>query len=984
MNKVPEFALNSIAQASHKVCVSLTPARYIVVDEFAVDLDAKNIKPCDPGTLISDLTSKVAGPIVCSVNGEFISRSNWGTTLQPGEVLVIQQIPQGGGGGSNLRTVLQLVVMVVAMVVPGMQGLAGWQAAAMSAAINAVGMLAINALIPLPKANNGQQSGESASPTYNVQLGGNSARIDASIPVGYGQCFQKPDFAAQPYQTFVNDEQIYHAILCIGRGKYNILRTMIDDTDIRNFDDVQLAYVGPGQEFATLANQNLVETGMVSVPEVAAQEFKNPGEFVGPFNVTKPGYPVNQLSVDFVFQQGLGNVKDDGGISSRSVDFVVQARSIDEYDRPTNGWRVLDRFTETAATTKPKQITKTYDVPPARYQLRVARIDAYSDNNRHLNRVVWAGARGRLVKGITVDPQNTYLVLKIRASDQMSSMSQRQIGVEWQRHIPVYRDGQWHLEHSRNPLWATYDVLYNQDYGMKIDRSRIDLEAFARLSAVAEARQDRFDYIVDTQGTALESANLAARAARATMFMRAGVFTVVRDTKQSLPVAQFTPHNLKKDSFKADYTLPTEFGADAIRVAFKDGILNDERVVIAQLVGTEVIGYQQGMRPANAPVPERYAEFKLQGVVGRTHALREALYLAASSFWRRTSVSFTTTAAGLLPSYGSLVEVVHDLMDWGQSAEVISYDPFSLTMSLSAPLQWSAGDQHFIRVGTRAGSVTEPVSVTRGSFDDEVVLAQPLGFLPVTDDRAEDSHLSRTRISFGNSSLQSRMVRVKEIKPKSDGSVDIRGVEEDNRVHSVDAHLLPAPGEIQDPLNNGYFDPSDAVYENPALSGLYNNRPASIVLAEPSLESSKFTFKPDGTWAVEINEPEYGPPGDDWGENDPLPITGSTPRKIGLGTWGSKTIDPELVGVDLEYRVGQIHLTAANHWRFEGWSPDWTTFSNDFTVIQTGYMNSYGGDTDMPFWQKTEIYVQIRRRDTFTLVFDSKVQSNVINRSNIA
>ena len=59
----------------------------------------------------------------------------------------------------------------------------------------------------------------------------------------------------------------------------------------------------------------------------------------------------------------------------------------------------------------------------------------------------------------------------------------------------------------------------------------------------------------------------------------------------------------------------------------------------------------------------------LFGCTDQQQAKREGLYMAAANRYRRKLITFQTELEGLIPTYGDLIAITHDLPSWGQGAE---------------------------------------------------------------------------------------------------------------------------------------------------------------------------------------------------------------------------------------------------------------------------------------------------------------------------
>lgn len=803
------------------------PAVWARVHALQTDLGPQDFRRVPEFGCINDHAPR--GRVVCQINGQFVSRRDWWQPVRDGDVIVFLQVPEGGDS-DPLRTILQIVVLVASIYTGGIAG----------AAIAIAGNLAINAFLPPPALPD--LSGQNPSPTYSVAFQGNQARLGQSIPERFGQEFVFPDFAAQPYNFFQDDDQYYCAVLCLGFGEFNALQVALDDSDIRNFQDVEFAIVGPGQTsrasdfdtFETLAEQTIAADNIVTAPEVSGQQLIDT-QWVGAFCPVRAGLQLDTLFIDLVFP-GLGVVDDDGSIDDRSISWQVGVRLIDDAGTALEPWRVIATETITRNTSTAVRVSYAYSalanevsiggfinlsvtVPPAisvgRYEVRLRRVSARSDNRTVLNDMIWAGLRARLsVPGITRE-DCTYLVIKARASEQLSGLSQRRFRVLAQRLIERYDSGTQTWDASpltvaanftRNPAEVARYIMRRRG----LADSRIDHATLDELRDVYDERQDRFDFSFDQRVSFQDALQLAARAGRARALLRRGaVYTLVRDELQVLPVAMFMPRNMDRDSFGIDVTLTTEETPDAVQFRYRDGRYGgDERVVYGQVHAGTVYAYAADasgvpQRPAGVPAPTRVQEERLDGIVGRSQALREAAYFVAQAYYRRMFPSWNTNLEGLLPAYGSLVGLAHDVARWGQSGDVVAWDADTLTLTTSEPLSWTEGESHYVRLQSSTAGAGAAILVTAGAAANEMVLDSAPDEAPVVD-RADRE---RTRYLFGALADVSRYARMLAIRPQGQTSVRMEAVIDDARVHSADAAWLPVGAEIQDPLPDGSYVP---------------------------------------------------------------------------------------------------------------------------------------------------------------------------------
>lgn len=798
------------------------PASWAHVGAMHVLLDARDLRAVGEFLTIFDLAPTHGRPVVCNINGEYIGRADWWQPVRRGDVVVFAEVAAGGNVG---RLIGMLVVAVAAAWVPGALGfVAGSLAsAAVSAGVALGGALLVNALFPVrpPQVSGGDP--EATSPTYSVGLQGNRPRIGQAVPVRYGQEMCFPDLACPDYSSFADNgrDQYYHSGLCIGLGEYNVLGIYIDDTPIQHFADAEVEIVGPGMSsrtqptgfdgVETFADQTLIDTAMVTSREVAGQDMLT-ATWVGPFVALPAGFEADRLYVDIVWPRGVGTLQDDGDIDSRTISWQVAAQQIDDAGTPVGDWAMLATESYTADTSLPQRRSYEYTVGAGRYRVRVRRITARSDNSRHLNDMQWAGLRARMTGQGVVRTDVTGIVVRIRASAQLTALTQRLIKVYVQRLLPVWDGDDWsEPEFTRNPAWALADIWRDSTYGRGLADERIDLDSLLDYAEVWADRQDRFDHSFDAQQTTDEAAQLVASAGRArTLLRRGAVYTVVRDEPQDTAVGVLMPRNIDQDSFILRYLLPTSETPDCVACTYRSGRVWAERTVYAQVHADTIHVYAASaaglpLRPDGVPAPALIEDVRLPGIIGEKQAMRQAAYLMARMLYRREEGSVQQDLDALLATMGSMVGIAHDVAEWGQSGDCVEWDADALTLTVTEPIVWTDGDTHYVRLQAHDGTLGGAIEATPGADDYEMVLAEAPAFTPSTSSPDRE----RTRYLFGALADVQRQAIIVSLRPSSEDTVETSFFIDDQRVHDADRDWLPVGDEIQDPLSDGSVGPVD-------------------------------------------------------------------------------------------------------------------------------------------------------------------------------
>lgn len=714
----------------------------------------------EAGKSLRELQPTVNLPRLCFYNGEIALPEDWDWIPSSEDHVTFLTLPKGGGNAS--QSIIGIILIIVGYVIPGAQALI-WVGAG----------LLVSGLIPTPSVSAITDSQTAApSPTYSVQLGGNSARVGQAIPVMYGRHILTPDFASQPYSEYDElGDQYYNALLCLGQlDKFTLESTMIDDTELSHFVDVQTQLVGTQYP----AELSLVDPSVVNAPEVANDDLEY-GVYCGPFAASGPGLKARYIAIDVICPKGLYLAADDGSMGPKTASWLVESRKITDKGSIAGDWTLLGFESLTDNSNKAIRRSYKYAVDPGRYEVRVSRLEVEDTNARAGHSLQWASMRAYLDIPAPLEPSATFLALRIRANSQLSGLSQRKIAVILRRWLPTWNpDTGWSAPVETTSIaWALADVLKNQAYGGQLPDSRIDLQTLYELDQIWTERGDEFNGVFDKRITVWAALQAIARCGRARPIMRGSVFTFVRDEQQDLPVALFSMRNIKRNSFSIDYTLITEDTADGLELEF----FNSDTWA-SDYVRVPVPGIEESINPATA---------SLIGVSNLDQATREALYTVADSAYRRCAISFVTEMEGYLPAYGSLIAVAHDITGWGFSGDIESYDPATGIALCTEDTTWTVGD-HYALLIDEFGDPFGPYKVTAGPK------IRTMKFIEVPDPGDiviyTGTERERTRFTMGPANSYAKLCRVVGITPAVGDTVQIKAVVEDNRVHEADSGFL--------------------------------------------------------------------------------------------------------------------------------------------------------------------------------------------------
>ncbi|WP_186169784.1 host specificity factor TipJ family phage tail protein [Burkholderia gladioli] len=800
---------------------------------------------------------------IIRVGDDYWLRARWDDLIPEGALIHVIPIAGSGGGSNPLQAVLMIAVAVAAIYTGGLAAAAYGSATGVAAGVTTLGMtivqagvtmavmaagsMLVNAIVPPQSARVAQSA--TTSPTYALGASGNTARLLEAIPVLYGRMKITPDLAAQAYTEYAGNDLYLYQLFCVSKGDVDIEQILIGSTDISSFSEIEYQIVGPNQP-VTLFPDNVVTADAVSGLELQAPN--DGGDWVGPFVANPAGTSANYIGIDASLPSGLFYAADDGSFQNMSVAFVVEAQLINEAGQAIADWIQLDNRALTMSTSQPQVISYRYPVAAGRYQVRAKRTNNLNTDSRAQNRIQWAALRAYL-------PSERYygnvtlLAMRMRATNSLNSSTAHDVNVIATRKLPVWTGVLWtEPQPTTSIAWAIADAARNSDYSLGLPDSRLDLDELLRLDRIWSTRGDEFNGVFDSVGSFWDSLTTICAAGRAVPMYFGGVISVVRDELKTVRTALFTPAKIAAGSLEIDYAFYAVDSPDYVTIEYYDETTWSWQTVSCIPTGSPAL---------------KEKRIQMVGPTKRRQAWAEGLYKAYANRDQRKGVKITTDLAGLIPLYGDLVGVAHDLPAWGIFGEVDHVE--GVYVHTTQVLEWTPDAQHYVYFVRRNGAPTDALRVAQDIDSEDgqgFILLDPLpdGFY-FSDGYSEDP----TAFSFGpsiGSIVQD--LRMLSATPRDAGQVDLVFVNNATSPHTAEEGLDPPapvspsqlPGVIHAPI----------VAQMTANSKLV---PGSVVLtAAPAAGALHYEFQgsADG--------------GSSWSALGDSP-TNTVTVAVGLGTW---------------------------------------------------------------------------------------------------
>lgn len=695
-------------------------------------------------------------PTLCQLNGKKMMRATWEKTrLEPGDVLTFSIIPEDPT--TIILVIIAIIVAIVAVV-----------------------------MMPDPKS---PEEGKQADSVFTWKGQDNRLRIGEPIECSYGRCRLWGSYAAPPYNYYRDNQSYTHVLLCKGQGEYEFEGDpdpvfYLEDTPSTSFEDVALEIIPPGN------NPTLFKASAITSPEVSGIEMYGPNQptfpvsgWHGPFIVNPSGSLITRIEIDIVFPGGL-YVMEDGLRFGQSVGYEFEYQAIDDTGTPLGAWTDLSVGTISRRSATPQRATVGANIVSGRYQVRGKRTTAKNSGTSYVTTMNWESLKGFTPN--SADYGNVTLVAMVaKASNNLNAQTRSRINCYATRKLPIWdpETETWSApQATRNPIWAFCDI-FRAGYGAKLTDEYLDLPQLAALAAIAEEREDWFDFTFDTRVTVWTAAEMALRVMRSVPIPQGSLVTAVRDQARTLPAAIFNHRNIVKGTFTKKLAMFEFQAKDALTIEYTDAATWKPETVTCVLPGYA----------GNFP-----AKLKLPGCTSRAQAYREGMYILAGRMYRRQVVGFETGMEGHIPTFMDLVAVQHEVVRFGSGGLIMAYDPGSKLMTLSQKVVFDGEDDHFIVVRGDDGAILgEPILATAGPKDHQVVLAE---------DPADELDFSMNRTPplyvFGKQDRWAFLGNVSSIRPRGQTGVELTLNIYDARIHSFDDEPvppLPLVNVIRDP-----------------------------------------------------------------------------------------------------------------------------------------------------------------------------------------
>lgn len=625
---------------------------------------------------------------------------------------------------------------------------------------------------------------QQVSPTYDISGGSNATRRYQPLPMVLGGHVLFPDFSSIPYVQNEGDNKYLYQTFEFGVADVNISDIKIGTTLASEFEEIEIEEsTFPSGSLDLFPANTLSTAGAVLEPEEST------------FTTRTSAIDAIALRVELDGDIVTLNSRT-GKIKSDAMTLVIEYRLsstapsgpftklIDSTNIPKG--ITLDLAGDVVVTSKSRRkirLSLYRTVDQDEYEVRVRRVPSNKDGSSTSTRAMtWTQLLSHQKDGAAYENRKR-MAIRVRASGQINGALDT-LSAFVSTPIPVWNGSSEDTLESSNPghififfARGSSNADGRRRFGGLLQDSRIDLDGLRVWADWCDDNDLKCDFVIDTSMPTSEVLSIVARCGRATVAWNTGKIGVVFDQEGLAPVQVFGMFNIKRDpEFSVTYI--TENLANEIVVSYIDRDRDYQR----NQVRVGVPGESANDRPAN---------IDLVGVTRLSQAAEEANLMAATQFYRRRRVTFSTDLENLVAVRGDVITLAHDLTAWALSGRLITGT--DSTLLLDREIQVTA--QSFLTIRSPDLTITSHTITTPPGLVDTVTIDPVLSLAPDDD---TDNKVKDYVWLFEDSSSPGKDFKIVGIDMDADFTATISAVEE------VAAYYESAAGDFDFADNNLY------------------------------------------------------------------------------------------------------------------------------------------------------------------------------------
>lgn len=399
-------------------------------------------------------------------------------------------------------------------------------------------------------------------------------------------------------------------------------------------------------------------------------------------------------------------------------------------------------------------------LPPDMYDVRVRFYQDPATDTRHSSSVYFEFLQEAIPNDLTY-PNTALIGLSIKATDQLSG------GLPKVTCLATRTTGAYGS--LDNPAWACLDLLTNTRYGAGVSISDIDMVSFTTWADFCTINNYKVNIYLDQSLDLSQSLQLIGQLGRGTVMQYGSSFRAIVDMPNILPAQGFlfSMGNILQNSFSETF-LPLKERANIIEVTYYNEDNDYAREVIEVTQGNYDLVSQANKTAIN-----------LIGCTSKEQALKQARYHLNQNRYLTITASWEVSIDSIHCQVGDVINVAHDVPQWGYSGRIVSNTSSTITVDRS-DLVLEPGVSYYIQVSD-ANTDEQVYAQVTNIVGVVLTVSTPLGDLG-----------AYSVYAFGEVTKHAKKMRILSISTAGGLNRKITAIEYNENVFN-DSVIVPSP-----------------------------------------------------------------------------------------------------------------------------------------------------------------------------------------------
>ena len=529
--------------------------------------------------------------------------------------------------------------------------IAGMSTAASMAAIGAVqivGAMLINKVLGprVPSASNIERGS-----AYNIAAARNAARQWETVGILFGSYRVTPDFAAQAFNYYKGNDQYMQMLLTPGINVARYDSLYFGDTLLSSYAGVNVKKRG----FSAMLDDVLTST--TNVDTIAG------GELDANIPIVRTT-PADVVRVQVDLQYLLFDLTSKGKKKDNQETVQVFMRKVGDTTWQLKGSHFIRNREQTD-----QRRSFFYDVENGTYDVRVNRLGQDTDGSG-------ATCKFTLVSVVAYqESQNDFdgvsvIQIDMKGTGQLNGAPDEVRAIMYADPLPLWTGTEWitvsepGANGTSNP--GAQALQYARGFrsetgklvaGMGLDDDQIDMDAFKALMVHCANNNIQYNMWVQDERNHKEFLDAILYPAMGRISFAPGRLTPMWAREEQGSSGSVNMATIKKAEFQVNYTLVN--AADGVEFTFIDRLSWETKTLRVPLPGTSV----EDMRNP--------ATISGEGIIDEAQAAAMARYHLGQTIYQAKDISYSTSLQFLAYQEMDLLDLQHDLTQWGYGGRLI-------------------------------------------------------------------------------------------------------------------------------------------------------------------------------------------------------------------------------------------------------------------------------------------------------------------------